>query len=51
MTKTTNLTRLETLSTIGRQILSMLESGAVDVERVMYCTSGKFSESTAAPPS
>ena len=41
--KTTNLTRLETLTAIGRQILSMLESGAVDIERAEFCTAGKFS--------
>lgn len=35
-------TRLEQLTAIGHQILAMALTGAVDLERVEYCTAGKF---------
>jgi len=41
---TARTNRLETLTAIGRQILSMLDTGAVDMDRALYCTAGKFSE-------
>ncbi len=39
----TNTNRLETLTAIGRQILAMTLTGAVDVDRATNCTAGKFS--------
>lgn len=39
----TNRNRFELLTSIGHQILAMALTGAVDVERVEYCTAGKFS--------
>lgn len=38
----TNKDRLELLTAISRQILAISLTGAVDAERVAFCTAGKF---------
>lgn len=35
--------RLELLTSIGRQLLAMANTGAVDLQRAIHCTAGKFS--------
>lgn len=40
----TNADRLEALTIIGCQILSMTDSGPVDMDRARYCTAGRFSD-------
>jgi hypothetical protein len=48
MTNTETTTLLDNINAAGKQIVAMLATGPVNVERAMFCTAGKFTQHEVA---